>query len=499
MSNDADTPRRQARNAALFFGYQAIGAVFTAGLTIFLVRRLGSDGYGVFALATGIGAIVVILADLGLSQATARFLAESQDDPAIVRHLVGEAFKLKIAVALAVSVLLAVVAGPIADAYGIGELETALRIVAIAVFGQSLMFLGLAYFEAGGRNEGAVVLGAAESFTETATTIALVLLGAGITGALAGRAIGYTVAALLAMWLVIRALRASAGPIVPRPTGQARRILNYALSLSVIDGVMTLFTRVDVLMVGAYLSAGAAGIFEAPLRLTIPLQYVGNAIASGFAPRLAGAGPVAEREAVFQLGLRWLIVFQCFAVVPLIVWATPLTELTLGTEFSESADVLRALAPYVFLSGPAALLAMAVNYIGEARRRVPIAIAALLVNILVDVILIPRIGVVAGAIGSGLAMLVFVPAHLRILRERIGLSLRAPGLTLLRSAAAGLAMSVPLLLAGTGSLSALEWVVGGSAAIAAYCGVLVLIGEVSRAEVAAGWAWAARRVRSGHV
>src|SRR5262245_17051 len=107
MSADADSPRRQARNAALFFGYQVIGAVFTAALTIFLVRELGSDGYGVFALATGIGAIVVILADLGISQATARFLAESQDDPETVRHLVGEAFLLKVVVALVVSGLLA--------------------------------------------------------------------------------------------------------------------------------------------------------------------------------------------------------------------------------------------------------------------------------------------------------------------------------------------------------------------------------------------------------
>ena len=488
------TARRQARNAALYFSYQVIGAVFTAGLTIFLVRKLGDDGYGVLALASGIGAIVVILSDLGISQATARFLAESQHDQATVAHLVREALALKVVVAFVISGLLALLAGPIANAYGIDELETALRIVAIAVFGQSLMFLGLAYFEAAGRNEGSVLLGGVESLTETASSVALVLLGAGVTGAVAGRAIGYAAGAALAMWLVFRALRRNHLPS-PEPRGsQARRILNYALSLSIIDGVMTLFTRVDVLLIGAYLGAGSAGVFEAPLRLTMPFSYVGNAIASGFAPRLADATDPVEREQTFQIGLRWLIVFQFFVTVLIVVWATPIIALTLGPDFHDSADVLRALGPYVFLAGPGALLAMAVNYIGEARRRVPIAIAALAVNVIVDVILIPKIGVIAGAIGSALAMLIFVPAHVEILRRRIGLSIAAPARTMGRSAIAGAAMAVPLLIAGTGTLSAAQWVGGAVGAVVFFVGALLLTGELRTGEITTAGRWLRARI-----
>jgi O-antigen/teichoic acid export membrane protein len=484
----------QARNAALSLVYQVTGALFTAGLTIFLVRKLGSDDYGVLALATGIAAIVVLLSDLGISQATARFVAENVEQPETVRHFVREALLLKLVAALAASGLLALLAEPIADAYGIAELTTALRVVAIAVFGQSMMFLGFAFYEATAKNEGALLLAMVESFTETSTSIALVVLGGGVTGAIAGRAAGYMAAGVLAIWLVTRAVGLRARPSLPRPGGHARTIFNYALSLSVIDGVMTLFARLDVLLIGAYLGAGPAGVFEAPLRLTTTLQYVGTSIASGFAPRLANAAGEGDPEEVFRVGLRWLIVFQCFATVLVVVWATPIVALTLGPGFGESADVLRALGPYVFLAGLAALLTMGVNYVGEARKRVPIAILAVLVNLAVDVVLIPRIGVVAGAIGSGLAMAIYVPAHLWILRDRIGLRLRGPAVTLLRSALAGLAMAIPMLAAGTGSLSVAEWIWGGAGAIVAYCGVLVLSGEVSRDELRRIFAWASGRI-----
>ena len=42
------------------------------------------------------------------------------------------------------------------------------------------------------------------------------------------------------------------------------------------------------------------------------------------------------------------------------------------------------------------------------------ALAAVAINLVVDVIFIPRIGIVAGAIGTDLALAVYVPAHLWI-------------------------------------------------------------------------------------
>ena len=99
-------------------------------------------------------------------------------------------------------------------------------------------------------------------------------------------------------------------------------------------------------------------------------------------------------------------------MVPTIVWAGPITDLVLGDEFAESADVMRALAPLTFLFGIAPIVSVAVNYLGEARRRIPIAIAALVANFVVSIVLLYEIGVVGSAIGADVAYLIYVPGAL---------------------------------------------------------------------------------------
>ena len=68
---------------------------------------------------------------------------------------------------------------------------------------------------------------------------------------------------------------------------------------------------------------------------------------------------------------------QGLFIAPLVVWAEPISDLVLGTEYNDSAEVLRAIAPYMFLLAISPVLARGVNYMGEARRRIPIAIGAL--------------------------------------------------------------------------------------------------------------------------
>ena len=85
----------------------------------------------------------------------------------------------------------------------------------------------------------------------------------------------------------------------------------------------------------------------------------------------------------------------------------------------------------------------------------------MLINLVVDVVLIPRIGIVAGAIGTGLALAVYVPAHLWICVRALDAPLRPLGLALVRSLVAAAAMAGVLLAFGTSHLSVVDWLAGG--------------------------------------
>lgn len=459
---------------------RVVSALFTAGLTLFLVRYLGPHDYGVYALALSVGGVVLLPADLGVTRSAARFVAERRGDTAEVVGVIRHGIRLKAIGSGVVAVGLVVAAGPIANAYGIESLKTALWIIAVATVVQGFTAFFITTFEALGRNSVGFRLGFAESGVELCAALGLVLAGAGVSGALAGRAIGYGFGAALGGLLLLRIVGRRRPPRAASSTAlTARRIARYAGTIFVIDAAYAAFGYIDVLLIGAFLDARAAGAFSAPVQLIAPTVYVALALAAGIGPRLAsdrGAEPDTE---ALQAGLRIVLGLQFMMAVPIVVWAPSIVNIALGSDYGASVDVLRALGPYLVMLGVGPLLALSVNYLGEARRRVPLALAAVAVNALLDAILIPKIGIVAGAIGTDIAYFIFVAGHVVIVRKLIDLPLRPLGLTLARVSIASLAMAAVLIAFGTGKLAVPVIVAGGALAVATYVAALLATGELT--------------------
>lgn len=473
-----------ARNAGFAFASKVATAAFTAVITVFLVRELDPTGYGIFALALGFAGLMVLPADFGISPAAARFIAERRGDDGAVADVFAAATKLKLWLTLSMAVLLAALASPIASLYSEPDLAWPLRAVAIALFGQSFVFLFSNVFIALGRNSRDFILTCMEAVTEASATIVLVLISGGATAAAFGRAIGYSVGAVVGVLLLLRLL--APGSWAERRGGPPiRRLASYAGALLVIDSAYAVFSQIDLLLVGAIVSTTAAGIYGAPLKLTALLHYPGLAIANAVSPRISRHDVHEPDTAALVTGLRLLVILQAAIATALVVWARPIVDLVLGPGYGESADVLRALGPFVFLSGLGPLVSTSVNYLGEARRRLPIAIGCLAINVIGIIVLVNAIGIVGAAISVDVAYGIYVLAHLRICAELLGFSPRPLLSTALHAVLAAAALGGVLFAFGTHDLSVLEWIGGAVCGLAAFIGVLVLSGETSREELAA--------------
>ena len=476
-----------ARNTAFAVAVKLTSTVFTTVLIIFLVRYLGPAEYGVFALAMGVGGLMQVPSDLGISHSAARFAAEVRGDPGAVAKVVSDAFRLKLVVGGLASLGLIALAGPIASAYGVPGLAWPLRLLALAMFGQTLMLFWGMMFEALGRISVYLRVVFGESAIEASLSIAIVLFGTGAAGAMAGRAAAYAFAAGYGLALVTRTLGRS---VRPRRAGHGhgRRIAVYGSALIVVDGAFTLFSTIDVLLIGAILSVSAVGLFEAAYRLAGVLYFIGLPVRSAVAPRLTGGG--ADHEAL-EAAIRYVVLIQGVVLAPLIVWAEPITRIVLGTEFLGSVDTLRAMAPYALLTAVSPLLAGAANYLGAAARRVPIAIGAVAVNAAIDVALLGQIGIIAAAIGTGVAYALYVAAHVRLCQDVAGLRLRPLVAPFLGSLAAAGGMALVLLLFGTGEIALPLFLVGGALGTAVYAAILLATRQITPAELRA----LARRLR----
>jgi O-antigen/teichoic acid export membrane protein len=205
-----------------------------------------------------------------------------------------------------------------------------------------------------------------------------VLLGGGAVGALVGRASAYAFGCALALVLAGRHVGSWTRQLRRRSAGQVRAIAGYATALALVEGSWIVFTKIDGLLIGGFLNAAQVGFFQAPIRLAAIISYPGYALAIGVAPTLAR--PQSTRPEAFTRALRYIAIVQVTLLVPCVVWAEPIVRVLLGAQFAASATVRRR-ALRVPL-GFAPLLSIAVDYLGDARKRIPIAIATVAINVI---------------------------------------------------------------------------------------------------------------------
>ena len=478
-----DRGRSIAANTVLSLFSQIVGALFTAALTIFLTRTLGSHGYGILSLALGIAGLALLPSDFGVAYSLVRFVADHRDERQRLQAVMADALRLKVAAAVIVSALLFGLASPIARAYHLHVLAWPIRAIAIALFGQSMMLTN-SVFVALGRVDLQFRTVFVESAVQCTAAIGLVVAGAGVTGAAFGWAIGYVTGAAMTIIMLVGFLGSGILPRNLRLGSEARRIGRYAGVLLIVEGTFTIFNQVDVLIIGAYLGASSVGIFSAPMQLIAFFAYPSSAITAGVGPRLSRVAPGGPNIRAFAVGVRLMFIVQAGIAALVLGWAGLMVRVALGPKYAGSVDVLRALAPFVFLNGFGALVSISANYLGEASSRLPVAIATVLINIGLDLLLVPRLGVIGAAIGTDAAYLLYAPAHLYICQRVLKVDLRPALWTFLRTGLAGALMTSVLFYFGDSIAIAdlPRTAVGGVLAVAIFVLTLYLSGEVTGPE-----------------
>ncbi|HCO01881.1 MAG TPA: hypothetical protein DIT48_00695 [Actinobacteria bacterium] len=326
-----------ARNIVLNVAARGVLVLLSIAITPVLLHRLGTAQFGIYALATGLGAGLTNIFALGLIPGIvamlSRSLAEGKERE--TQKIVGTAFTLFAIIGMAGSVLLALfvpflVTRVLRIPTGLqGVAATALWLSAIglcfnlvfAVF-NAVPFALQRYDIVAGRIVGLTVV-------SMAATVIYVLIDANLTGVMVIQVLA-GMAGVLLYYIVSR--RELVGvhlrPGFDRSTFM--RLARFTAFKSAGDIALIFSSRFDQFAVGSLINVAAVGVYAIPASACQRILQLLGEVAAPIFPAISTARGEAQRSALLLRGSRLVALIASFLTVVLVVLAEPILRTWIG-------------------------------------------------------------------------------------------------------------------------------------------------------------------------
>jgi len=401
-----------AKGAGVIFIGMIIGKVLGAGNQILLARFLGVDVYGLFNLGLSVAEIAVALSLFGLGSGLTRFISyyggKRSDEKVKSTILFGLKFNLTLCIIL--SIILFSFSEQIANnIFKDNRLETVLQIFALG-----LPFLVLAQFSTSAfRGFKApkymvYLVEIALRVTKIAFFLLFVFFGYLIYGAVAAYIIGSLIIAIFAFHIINKKLF----PIFEHsietvPIGKEFLSFSWPLTFSSIS--MLIASQNDILFLGFFKTSLDVGLYTAAYGIAILVNFASTSFVFLFLPvisELYAKNKLSELSQVYKSITKWifLVTFPVFLMI--IFFPHEILMTFYGSEYVVASTVLVLLSFAVFIStfvGPTSNILIAMD---RTKLDLITFICSALTNIILNILLIPPLGIMGAAVGTGISIIV---------------------------------------------------------------------------------------------
>ncbi|AGB17094.1 membrane protein involved in the export of O-antigen and teichoic acid [Halovivax ruber XH-70] len=386
-------------SAALVVAGGIVGSVAKLGERVVIGRLLSPDAYGEVSIGLALLTFAATFAIAGCTQGVSRFVPR-YTDPADRRGVWVSGLLVAETLALALAAFLFV--GAEGFAVRLFETDAAvpfLRVLAIAlpvVVGFQIAVAAIRGFE--NTVYRTVIRDLLDPALRTGLIAFLLVLGWGIVAA----GVAYLLAAVVTVvvaHLFLSRLVALRGPV----RTHVRELVTFSAPLVVATMVGTLLTQTDTIMLGYFRSSAEVGLYSAAYPLASGLLVVLTAFGFLYLPIASRLDADGERDAVddiYATTTKWVYVVTFPAFVLLAVFPADVLALVFGPAYTDAAVVLPILATGFFVSAAAGRDRETLSAFGSTSW---IAIGngiGLLLNVLVNLALIPRFGILGASVAS---------------------------------------------------------------------------------------------------
>jgi O-antigen/teichoic acid export membrane protein len=166
--------------------------------------------------------------------------------------------------------------------------------------------------------------------------------------------------------------------------------------------------RLDILLVAALRGPADAAIYTAATRFLVVGQLGGGAIANAATPQLGeqlAIGDTGAARTLYRTATAWLMLLVWPLYLTCAVFAGPMMAL-FGRGYAAGTTVVLVLTGAMLVATGCGMVDMVLSMSGRTSWNLMNILLALTVNVGVDLLLIPRIGITGAAIGWAAAIVV---------------------------------------------------------------------------------------------
>jgi len=420
------------RTAVFVFAIRIVSALIAYISQVLLARWLGGYEYGIFVWVWTAAVICGGLACIGFPSAIIRFIPEYRltGDLASLRGVIfgSRLYSTVAATSIAAVGLLAL--------WLFEESVSSIYVMPFFLAAICMPMLSLGDVQEGvARAFNWMNLALSPKFLIRPVLILVAMVAALVMGwpATASTALG---ASIIAVWLtsigqMLLINRKLSSTVEPGPRQMdAKNWIIIALPIFLVEGFYVLLTNVDILIAGFYLPADQVAIYFAAVKTLALVHFVYYAVRAASAHRYAhffNAGDRGAYQDYVRNTVQWTF-WPSVAMAALILLVGKFLLMLFGTGFADGYPLLFVLVIGIIARSSVGPAESVLTMSGQQNLCAAIYGATLVINVLLNVSLIPLYGLYGAAWATSFAMIFEAVALYSIARRRLGLHMFVFGL-----------------------------------------------------------------------